>query len=234
MRRFPCCFKMAGADALQGVGSADRAALYDLGRFPTLILAAFNPPSPPARGRVPGLPAGITRAAGAGWERPGHGRRGAANAARFRAAFPEEKGGVASQPRLPAEKRARGRLPTGPNPNGENEIGRAGVRERGAGFCRECGRCASAVKKRPRDGLSWGRSLVRGVAFGEERTTPRGQPYAPTYSPQASITGLRSSNRSVRRYAPSTPWTVCASAASASIGAFPRSALQSLNVERNP
>ena len=31
------------------------------------------------------------------------------------------------------------------------------------------------------------------------RPTPRGRPHAPTYSPQASITGLRSSNRSVRR-----------------------------------
>ena len=75
---------------------------------------------------------------------------------------------------------------------------------------------------------SGGRFPIRFRAASESYAT------APTYSPQASITGRRSSNRFVRRYAPSTPWTVCASAASASIGAFPRSALQSLNVERNP
>ena len=76
--------------------------------------------------------------------------------------------------------------------------------------------------------LSSGRFSTRFREASESYAT------APTYSPQASMTGFRSSNRSVRRYAPSTPWTTCASAASASIGALPRSALQSLNVERNP
>ena len=72
------------------------------------------------------------------------------------------KRGGRSQPRPQAEKRARGRLPEGPNPNGENEIGRAGVRECDVGIPRECGAlCIRGQKATP------GRTLAGAIRSSE-------------------------------------------------------------------
>ena len=80
-----------------------------------------RPPPPPARGRVHGLPAGITRAAGAGWERPPAREEEWDKHSPSGAVFRQERAGR-SQPRSPPQKAESGFRGRPPKRDGDNRF----------------------------------------------------------------------------------------------------------------
>ena len=128
-----------GARRLEGEG----------GGWCVALRRGHRPPPPPARGRADGLPAGMNRAAGAGWERPPNPKQPALQAPGFRDADRPFGGGSLPAP-LPAQNAGSGFGGMRPKRDGAN-----GFRERSRGTgtqlsTKQAGVCPCFVRMWPR------------------------------------------------------------------------------------